>query len=171
MQSRLNQSTLEIKCSDFLNDNRHFYAVKAARKKLAIIRIEVANRHASDVRLLLGSSKLEAGGKTYDVASPAVVVRKLSEFTWDFLLFAILDVHSVVALIELLVFLGGPLYNRRLRRKLNLLSDGEMLLSPGESKAALVAFRGVRNKLEQMTIACRCGDGEEHQLLIEFASV
>lgn len=171
MQDSLNQSTLDVKCHDFLKDNRNFYAIKAERKKIAIVRIEVTNWQSSDVTCSLGSSKLDAGGSKYDVASPAVVIRKLSEFTWDFLLFAILDFHSIVALLELFVFLGGPLYNRRLRRKLTLLSDGEMLLSPGESKAALLAFRGVRKKLEQLTIACRCGDGEEHQLLYEFDSV
>jgi hypothetical protein len=164
MPTSLDQVTLDVKCDDFLKDNRHFYAVKAARKKIAIVRVEVTNRNSSDARLLFGSSKLAAGGKEFDVVSPAVAVRKLSEFTWDFLLFAILDFHSIIALFELFVFLGGPLYNRRLKRKLALLTDGEMLLSPGESKTALLAFRGVRRDLERLTIVCRCGEGGEQQL-------
>jgi hypothetical protein len=80
------------------------------------------------------------------------------------LLFAIIDFHSIVALAEALMFLGGPLYNRRLRRKLALLSDGELLLSPGESKAALLAFRGVRKDLERLTMSWHCGDGNKQRL-------
>lgn len=153
--------TLDVKCGDFLKGNDHLYARKARRKKIAFIRIDVTNRHSSEARLLLSTSTLTAGGKTYSVESPAVVIRKLSEFTWDFLLYLIVDFHPITASIEAFLFLTGPLYNWRLRRQLALLMDGDFVLSPGESKSALIAFRGVSKDLERLVTLIRVGDHEE----------
>jgi hypothetical protein len=158
---------LDLKCEDFLKDNHHVYAMKAVRKKIAIISVDTTNRNTADVRLLLGSSQLVAGGKSYNAESPALVLRKLSEFTWDFLLYTIIDFHPVTAAIEAFLFLTGPLYNWRVRRKLKLLSDGEMLLRPGERKKALLAFRGVSKKPDELRLSCYCQDGE--RLRIECA--
>ena len=113
--------TLGVKCHDALKDNGHWYAIKARRKKIALIRIEVSNPQSAEVQVRLGSTKLTAGGKMFATESPAVILRKLSEFTWDFLLYSLLDFHPVTAVIEVCVWLTGPLYNRRLRRQLALL--------------------------------------------------
>ena len=163
---------IEFECENYLNDNSHLYATKATRKKIALIRIEATNRHSADVRLLLGSTRLIAGGKSYEAEQPAVVIRKLSEFTWDFLLFAITDMFNpVTAILEGFVFLGGPLYNRRLRRKLKLLTDADLSLSPGESKVALLAFRGVRNELGAVSIPYLCADGNQLQFQWTFDTI
>ena len=161
--------SIDIKCEDFLQDNSHLYATKATRKKIALIRIDATNRQSWDVQLLLGATSLTAGGKSYEAEQPAVVIRKLSEFTWDFLLFAITDMFNpITAVAEGLVFLGGPLYNRRLRRKLKLLTDEDLLLPPGKPKVVLVGFRGVRSKLEAVTIPYRFADGNEQQFQWSF---
>ena len=102
-----------------------------------------------------------AGGKTFAAESPAVVLRKLSEFTWDFLLYPLLGFHPITAIFEMGVFLTGPLYNRRLRRQLALLTDADLSLRPGESKTAIVAFRGVPKGLERLTIIFRDGATEQ----------
>lgn len=153
--------TVELKCEDFLKGNDHLYARKARRKKIAFIRIDVTNRHSSDARLLLSASTLTAGGKTYSPESPAAVVRKLGEFTWDFLLYLIVDFHPITASIEAFLFLTGPLYNRLLRRQLALLMDSDLVILPGESKSALIAFRGVSMDLESLSTWIRVGDHEE----------
>ena len=150
--------TLGVKCDDLLKDNSHWYALKARRKKIALLRVEVTNTQSSDVLVRFGSTKLIAGGKTFSTESPAVVLRKFSEFTWDFLVYALLDFHPVKAILDVSLLLFGPLYNRRLKRQLVLLTDADMSLRPGESKTALVAFRGVPPKLEQLTIEFRCGE-------------
>ncbi len=161
--------TLGVKCDNVLRDNSHLYAIKARKKKIALVRIEVTNTQSSDVQVVLGSAKLTSAGKTIGAENPAVILRKLSEFTWDFFLYPIIDFHPITAVIEACVFLTGPLYNRRLRRQLALLTDGEMSLRPGESKTALIAFRGVSNDLERLTILFRCGH-EEQELQCAFNS-
>lgn len=162
---------IDIECEDFLQNNSHWYATKAARKKIALILITATNRQSSDLWLLLGATRLTAGGKDYEAEQPTVVIRKLSEFTWDFLLFAITDVlNPVIAVAEGLVFLGGPLYNRRLRGRLKLLTDTDLLLPPGESEVALVGFRGVRKDeaLQAVTIPYQTADGNKRQLEWKF---
>ncbi len=156
--------TLGVKCDDVLKDNGHRYAIKARKKKIALVRIEITNLQSADVKMLLGSTKLIAAGKTFAAESPAVILRNLSEFTWDFLLYALLDFHPITAAFEVCVWLTGPLYNRRLRRQLALLTDADMSLRPGESKTAVVAFRGAAPELERLTIVFRCGETEEEQL-------
>ena len=68
--------TLGVKCDDLLKDNNHWYALKARRKKIALLRVEVTNTQASDVLVRFGSTKLIAGGKTFGTESPAVILRK-----------------------------------------------------------------------------------------------
>ncbi len=153
--------TLGIKCDDVLKDNGYWYAIKARKKKIALVRIEVTNPQTADVYVRLGSTKLTAAGKTFTAESPAVILRKLSEFTWDFFFYSLFDLHPVTAAIDVGFWLTGPLYNRRLRRQLALLTDGDMTLRPGESKTAVVAFRGVPKELERLTIVFRRGETEE----------
>lgn len=161
--------SVDVVCEDFLKDNSHFYATKATRKKIALIRVELTNRLPSDVQAMFSASSLTAGGKSHAIEQPAVVIRKLSEFTWDFLLFAITDVFNpVVAIIESFVFLGGPLYNRRLRRKLKHLSDEDVHIPPGKSVEALLAYRGVRNGLEELTIPYRTAEDGSRQIRWKF---
>lgn len=150
----------EITCSDFLKRNDLLYAHKARRKRISLLRITATNRGAAALRLFLNSAKLTVDGKHFSAESPAVVMRKLREFTWDFLLYSVISFHPVSAAIDALVFLSGPLYNRRLRRQLALLVDGDLLLSPGETKSALVAFRGVRGNPDKLRILARTGDDE-----------
>ena len=162
-------NSIDVVCEDFLKGNSHFYATKATRKKIALIRVELQNRLPSDVQVMFSASSLTASGKSYAVEKPAVIVRKLSEFTWDFLLFAITDIFNpVVAIIESFVFLGGPLYNRRLRRKLKRLSDEDMDIPAGKSVDVLLAFRRVGNGLEELTIPYRTAGGESEQIRWEF---
>ena len=151
-------NTLGIKCDDVLKGNSYLYAHKSRRKKIALVRVEVTNQQSADVQIRLGSTKLTAAGKTFAAESPAVILRKLSEFTWDFLIYPLLDFHPVTAIFEVCVLLSGPLYNRRLRRQLKLLTDADLSLRPGESKTVMVAFRGVPPKLERLTIVFRCGE-------------
>ncbi len=153
--------TLGINCDDVLKDNGDMYASKARRKKIALIRVEVTNPLSAEVQVRLGSTKLTAAGKTFAAESPAVVLRKLSEFTWDFFFYSLLDFHPITAAIDVCVGLTGPLYNRHLRRQLALLTDADLSLRPGESKTAVVAFRGVPNELERLTIVFRRGETEE----------
>jgi hypothetical protein len=150
---------LDIRCDNFLTGNHHVYAIKASRKKIAILRIQAANGDSSSVRLLLGGSRLTAEGKTYNVEDPVRTIRRFSEFTWDFLLYSIIDFHPVLALIDASLFLTGPVYNRRLKRQLALLSNSEMCLAPGESKTALLAFRGVRPNTEHLLVPAAAADG------------
>ena len=35
--------TLGVKCDDVLKDNGHWYAIKARKKKISLVRIEVTN--------------------------------------------------------------------------------------------------------------------------------
>jgi hypothetical protein len=158
---------LGVKCADFLKDNHHAYAAKARRKKISLIGVEVTNRCSEDVRLLLGSSQLIAAGKIFPAENRTVILRKLSAFTWDFLVYLIIDFHPVSAAIEAFLFLTGPIYNWRLRRHLRLLSDGEKLLRPGESEKVILGFRGVPKKpdeIETLQLWYRCGDGEKETI-------
>ena len=155
---------LDVKCEDFLKDNRHVYALKARRKKIALICVEAVNKHSADVRILLGDSKLIAGDQSYKVETPSTIVRRFSEFTWDFLLYMILVFQPVLLAVDIFFFLSGPLYNRRLRKQLHSLSDGEMLLKPGECKKAFLGFRGVSNGADQLQLLYCCQDGEKQQV-------
>ena len=162
------QIALDVKCVNFLKDNQRVYALKAARKKIALIGLDATNSHSSDVRLVLGSSQLIADGKSFPVESRAVILRKLSPFTWDFLIYLIFDFHPVLAAIDAFLFLTGPIYNWRLRWQLKLLSDGETLLRPGESTKVVLGFRGVSTKPDQLKLCYCCGDGETQTLQCEI---
>lgn len=164
--------TLVGRCDDLLKGNNRWYAIKARRKKIALLRIEVTNTQTADVLVRFGSAKLIAGGKTFGIESPAVVLRKFSEFTWDFLVYALLDFHPVLAIFDVSLLLFGPFYNRRLKRQLALLTDADLSLRPGESKTAIVAFRGVAKELERLTIVFHCGDtAEELTIHLQIGAV
>lgn len=164
-----NPVEFDVNCEDFLKDNQHLYALKARRKKIALIIVKVANKHSADVRIVLGDSKLIAGGQRYNVETPANIIRKFSEFTWDFLIYMILVFEPVLLAVDLFFFLTGPLYNRRLKRQLHSLADGEMLLGPGECKEALLGFRGVSKGVDQLQMFYSCDNGEMQQVLCAIA--
>lgn len=134
---------LEASAADFLDGNRSLYAARARRKKLGLIGFRVLNRTPAEVRIDLGSSRLLCGGQSREVEAPRAVIRSLSEFTWDFLVYLILSFHPLLAAVDLFFFLGGPLYNRSLRRKLRALVDGTIVIAPGEAAEGLLGFRKV----------------------------
>ena len=153
-------TTIHLKCTDFLKDNPRLYAFKARRKKIALIHLEAENKGSDDVKLDLSSGKLFVGSQPCAVESPEVILRKFSEFTWDFAIYAILDFHPVLLALDVLVFLTGPLYNRRVKRQLQSLADGELVLRAGERKHILLGFRGVSRKPDRLEIPCSCNDGQ-----------
>ena len=155
---------VDIQCVNHLTDNDYVYAMKAKRKKIAIIGVRAMNRDTSPMRLLLGSSKLIADGRSYDAEDPAAIRRKLGEFTWDFLLYSLIDFHPISAIVDMSMMLTGPIYNRRLKRQLALLSNTELSLSTGESKSALLAFRGPSKHLDSLRLRGVDADGGESML-------
>ena len=160
-----NALPLEIVCEDFLKDNRRLYAHKAKRKKIALIAVEAVCKGGSGtVTIDLGAAELVTDKKRHGVEPPDRLIRRFSEFTWDFLFFLIVDFHPVLSLIDLLCLLGGPLYNRRLRRQLRLLSDGEMTLGAGERKKAILGFRGLRTAPTHLRLSYRCQDGTPERI-------
>jgi hypothetical protein len=167
---KVDSMNVEVRCDNFLSDNRHVYAIKANRKKIAIIHIQVTNRDTSGVQLLLGSSKLFADGEAHDAEDPEKIVCKLSEFTWDFLLYSIVDFHPVTAIIDMSLLLTGPIYNRRLKRQLALLSNEDLSLSAGESKSALLAFRCPSQNFERLQLRAVAIGGVEALLACDLGS-
>ena len=159
-----NAADLVIKCEDHLKDNRHLYAHKARRKKIALIGVEVTNGHSAQVTMALGASKLVAGGQNHCVETPSVIIRKFSEFTWDFIVFAILEFNPVLVAVDIFFLLTGPLYNRRLRKQLRLLTNAELVLKPGERTKAILGFRRVSKPGTQLQLWYRCGEGEEQEI-------
>jgi hypothetical protein len=125
-----------------------------------MIHVEAANRDSAGIRIELGTAKLVVGGREYGVESPGLIIRKLSEFTWDFVVYSIPDFHPVLVFVDAFLFLTGPLYNRRLKKQLRLLSDGDMTLGPGECKQAILGFRGVTKGPAQFRLIHRRDDGD-----------
>ena len=150
-------AALRTTCNDHLKNNRHVYALKAHRKKIAIIRLHAKNAQRAPLRIRFTELRLLAGGEQYSAEPGDGVIRKLSEFTWDFLLYLVLDFHPLVALVDLSLFLTGPLYNRRLRKQLNELIADDLLLEPDEEQTFLVGFRGLKKSaaLEQLRVGYR----------------
>ncbi len=157
--------SLEVVCEDHLKDNRHLYAHKARRKKIALIAVEaVCGCTSGAVTIDLGAGELISDKKRYAVEPPKRIIRRFTEFTWDFLLFLVVDFQPMVCLIDFLCLLVGPLYNRRLRRQLRLLADGEMTLRAGERKKAILGFRGLRGAPTQLQLTVRYPDGRSEQM-------
>ena len=164
-----NATDLSITAKSFLKHNPRLYAHKARRKKFALICITAqASSHIDELRIDLQAAKLVVGSKSYGVEAPKRIIRKFSEFTWDFLIFAILDFHPVLVLVDIFFVLSGPLYNRRLRKQLRLLSDGEMALRPGEQKKAILAFRAVSKGAAQLCVQYRCGESELKEIVCDI---
>jgi hypothetical protein len=162
---------LEVKCEDFLKDNPHLYAHKAKRKKIALVSVEAAAQGSSeDVTVALGSARLLAAGGSYGVEKPGRIIRRFSEFTWDFLFYLLIDFHPVLALVDVLFLLTGPLYNRRLKKQLRLLSDGEMVLRPGERKTAILGFERVPSGATQLQLWYRHGNGDPQRIECDVTS-
>ncbi len=164
-----NTTDLSITAKNFLKHNPRLYAHKARRKKIALISITAqAASHIDELRINLRAAKLVVGSKSYDVEAPKRIIRKFSEFTWDFLIFAILDFHPVLVLVDIFFVLSGPLYNRRLKKQLRLLSDDEMALRPGELKKAILGFRGVPKGAAQLQLWYRCGEGDQMMIVCDI---
>ena len=164
-----NTTDLRLTAKNFLKHNPRLYAHKARRKKIALINITAqASSHIDELRIDLQTAKLVVGSKRYGVEAPKRIIRKFSEFTWDFLLFAILDFHPVLVLVDIFFVLSGPLYNRRLKKQLRLLSDGEMALKPGEKEKAILGFRAVPKGAAQLYVQYRCGESEPKEKVCDI---
>ena len=159
---------LDVTCEDFLRDNPHLYAHKARRKRIGLISIEAVNRDAAEIRIDLATASLVVAGHAYGVEPPGLIIRKFSEFTWDFVVYSILDFHPVLVAVDAFFFLTGPLYNRRLKKQLHLLSDSEMILGPGSSKKAILGFRRVSKGTAQLQFSYRRANGERQQMTCDI---
>lgn len=80
------------------------------------------------------------------------VIRRLSEFTWDFLLYTIIDFHPITAVVEILFLVSGPFYNRRLRKQLRSLTDSDLTLGPNDRTEKVLAFAGVRQPAKSISV-------------------
>ncbi len=163
-----NAVELTVTCEDFLRDNPHLYAHKARRKKIALIGVQAANPSSAEVRIELGATKLLVGKQDYAVESPGIIIRKFSEFTWDFLVYSILVFQPALLFVDAFFFLSGPLYNRRLKKQLHLLSDSEMVVGPGDCKKAILAFRGVPKGAMQLVLHYHSDGREREQITCEI---
>ena len=152
------------RCEDHLRGNPHVYAHKARRKKIALIRVELRNQGSDSVRLDLSNAELEAGARFVSVVSPERILRRFSEFTWDFLLFAVLDFHPILIAADLFFLICGPLYNRRLKRQLSELTNSAIELQPGESRTVLLGFEASGEAPTSLKIPMQ-SDGQGRQLL------
>ena len=52
----ISRAGIDFRVDDFLRDNRHFYADKAKRRKIVILRIHVVNRESQPVQLDLNAA-------------------------------------------------------------------------------------------------------------------
>jgi len=143
---------LEICCSDFLKDNPHVYAHKARRKKIALIKLDLANEGDAAVEVDLGAAHLIAGGNSHAAEAPETLIKKFREFTWDFILFAIFDFHPLLVMIDLFFLVTGPLYNRRLRRQLRQLTNESITLKAGEKKSVVLGFLNMMQAPESVKL-------------------
>jgi hypothetical protein len=154
-------AAIELKCEDYLQDNSHLYAYKARRKKIAIVRVEIATAGAADaVRIDLGTAQLIVAGRSYRVEPPERIIRRFTEFTWDFLLYLVVDFHPLLSMVDLAALVSGPVYNRRLKNQLRLLTNGEIVLRPGERKNVLLAFQDVTAEGARLQVTYRFGRGD-----------
>ena len=126
------------------------------------------NRDSTEIRIELGTAKLRVGEQGYAVESPGLIIRKFSEFTWDFLVYSILVFQPVLVVVDAFFFLSGPLYNRRLRKQLHLLSDSEMVLGRGDCKKAILGFCRVSREAAQLQLSYRRGDGERREITCDI---
>lgn len=189
---------LEIVCRDFLKDNNHSYARDAADRRITLVEVRATNQCPFEMRLMLGSSRLTSIEDDRQVVTSAlgssVLLQELlsgwgwprrrvaSEAMWGVLVAANAIIfwaaHGVepdrwVALWPFLLFVPllfslGPLYNYRLRRQLASLSNGDLLLMPGESKTALIAFRDAATLFDHLLIPLRRGDAEPESIEYRF---
>jgi hypothetical protein len=100
------------------------------------------------------------------VETPGVMIRRFSEFTWDFLVYSVLDFQPVLVAVDVLFLLSGPLQNWRLKRQLKLLSDGELVLRSGDCKKAILGFCGVSNGAGQLRLFYRQENGDQRKILV-----
>ena len=132
-----------LRCSDMLRDARAFHLAKARWKRFALIRCTVDNHGPAALTVHAGGSTLVAGGAEYPTEPRDIVIRKCSEFTWDFLAYLILDFGLVTAVLDIFFLLAGPLTNRRLRKKLAPIAEGDATVAPGGRWEGILAFHKV----------------------------
>ncbi|MGB0581195.1 MAG: hypothetical protein ACPGVU_15970 [Limisphaerales bacterium] len=150
----------EVSATDFLKGNPHVYAHKARRKKIALIKLDLTNDGDGPVEFELGSAKLIAGGNRHDIDAPETLIKKFREFTWGFIIFAILDFHPLLIMCDLLFLIMGPLYNRRLRRQLRDLTNESIHLKAGEKKTVVLGFLTVKQAPEQIQVRHRAENAD-----------
>jgi hypothetical protein len=132
-----------LRCADMLRDARALHLAKARWKRYALIRCALENAGPAEVAIHAGRSTLEAGGSEYSTEPRDVVIRRCSEFTWDFLAYLILDFGWITGIFDLLCLATGRLFNRRLRKKLASIADGDAAVAPGGRWEGILAFQKV----------------------------
>ncbi len=154
-------SVLRATSADHLENNRHVYALKARRKRIAMICVSATNISPLPIRLLFEPTRLHASGRKPCPERPEQIIRKLSEFTWDFILYLVLDFHPILAFVDVAFLLAGPIYNRRLRKQLKAVMADDLLLQPNEERTFLLAFDHVPKSatLDHLELHYRADNG------------
>ncbi|MBI4583889.1 MAG: hypothetical protein HY717_07680 [Planctomycetes bacterium] len=128
---------------DFLKDGAPWYARRAGRKKIALIKLDAKNTSTSPITVDFARARLSLGEKSYEAEKRDTIIGKLSTFQWEFLFYWILHFSVIELAIELLLFFAGTLFNKSLRNRLSSILDQQVILQSGERLQGLVAFRKV----------------------------
>ncbi len=142
MTPHANPLTL-LGASDFLGDGRQWFAPRARRKKIALIRLAARNDGSAPITVDFAQSRFSVSGQHHEAESRDTITGRLSTFQWDFLFYWILHFSIIELAIELSLFLAGTLFNRSLRKRLSSILDRQLTMQPGERLQGLVAFRKV----------------------------
>lgn len=137
---------LLLHCSDFLQGNRGWYAPRARRRKIRLVKLTAANIGGAAITVDFTGATLQADGQTHPSVEGEAIARELSEFNWDFLFYWILHFSLLELALDLAIFLTGSLFNRSLRKHLAQVLHRKAVLKPGESVEGLLAFRKVARR-------------------------
>ena len=151
---------VQLGASSFLEREKPWYAGRARRKKIALVRFEARNAGKSAVVLDLSRARLSVDGRRFERETRDAVISRLSTFQWDFLFYWILHFSLIELAIELAVFFAGAWFNRSLRKQLGSILDAEVTIGPGERLEGLVAFRGAA-RLERTELEAAWSMGGE----------
>jgi len=153
----------------------------AGTRGIPIIEVTATNRCSFEIQLMLGSAKLTSSGTGYPAeSSPIDADTAFRQLSWrlgdwepgDWGWWPALDpAGCLTAVVPSVLLFGliGWLCDRRRRRDLTSLADGELRLSPGETRSALIAFPAIpRHQLDGLTIPLRRPDAEPEAIEYSF---